>query len=183
MSLDSENPGRFIRHAGGWFLAPTAIVTGDVRIGRDVSFWYGTVVRGDVAPITIGEGTNVQDNAIMHCDAGIPNVIGSHVTIGHAALVHGASVGDGSLIGMSATLLGQSEIGVECLVAAGAVVPPRMKVPDRTLVAGVPARMVRELTDDDLAYLRRLPPHYVRLANRSVDDPFPFGGRALREGA
>ena len=177
----SHNPARFTRHPGGWFLAPTAIVTGEVYIGRDVSFWYGTVVRGDVAPITIGGGTNVQDNATIHCDSGIPNHVGQRVTIGHAAVVHGARVGDGSLIGMSATLLMESEIGVECLVAAGAVVPPRMRVPDRTLVAGVPAKVIRDVTDRDLAYMRHLPPHYVRMATRSADDPWPFGGLPLEE--
>lgn len=154
----------------GWYVASTAVVCGDVRIGRDVSFWFGSVVRGDVAPITVGPGTNVQDNAVIHCDKGIPNVIGRNVTIGHAAVVHGAEVGDGSLIGMAATLLGQSVIGRECLVAAGAVVPPRMVVPDRTLVAGVPARIVREVSETDLAYLRRLPPHYVKLARQYAEN-------------
>ena len=158
---------------GGWFIADTARVLGDVRVGRGVSFWFGSVARGDVAPITVGDGTNVQDNAVIHCDAGVPNEIGEHVTIGHAAVVHGASVGDWSLIGMSATLLGKSAIGRECLVAAGAVVPPGMNVPNRTLVAGVPARIVRELNDADLAYLRRLPPHYTQLAARYAAGDVP----------
>jgi carbonic anhydrase/acetyltransferase-like protein (isoleucine patch superfamily) len=173
-------PG-FRHHPGGWYLAPTAVVTADVRLGRDASVWYGAVVRGDVAPVTIGPGTNVQDNAVIHCDAGVPNDIGAAVTIGHGAVVHGRRVGEGSLVGMGAVLLGGSEIGEECLVAAGAVVPPRMVVPARTLVAGVPARVVRPVSEADLAYLRRLPPHYVRLAARYAAGEFPEGGRALEE--
>ncbi len=169
------------RHSGGWFVASTAHVSGDVRIGRDVSLWFGVSIRGDVAAVTIGVGTNVQDNAVIHCDAGVANDIGTGVTIGHAAIVHGRRVGDGSLIGMGATLLGGSEIGRECLVAAGAVVPPNMIVPERTLVAGVPAKVVREVTARDLAYLQKLPPHYERLAAEHVEGKHCAGGRPLED--
>jgi carbonic anhydrase/acetyltransferase-like protein (isoleucine patch superfamily) len=169
------------RDGRGWFVATNAHVSGDVAIGRDVSLWFGVSVRGDVAAVTIGRGTNVQDNAVIHCDAGVPNEIGEHVTIGHGAVVHGRRVGDGSLVGMGATLLGGSEIGRRCLVAAGAVVPPGMVVPDETLVAGVPAKVVRPVREKDLAYMAKLPPHYVRLAGEHVDGRYATGGRPLEE--
>src|SRR5688500_4135503 len=137
---------RFQKTPGGWYVADSAVVTADVRIGVDVSIWFGTVIRGDVAPVTIGARTNLQDLVLIHCDGGFPNHIGADVTIGHGAIVHGVRVGDRSLVGMGAILLGQSVVGTESLVAAGSVVPPRMVVPDRTMVAGVPARIVRELT-------------------------------------
>lgn len=174
-------PPRFHQTAGGWYVADTAVITAAVRIGREASFWFGSVVRGDVAPVTVGARTNVQDAVIIHCDSGIPNAIGADVTIGHAAVVHGTRVGDGSLIGMAAVLLGESVVGRECLVAAGALVPPRMVVPDRTLVAGVPAKIVREVTEQDLAYMRRLPRHYIRLAQRYAEGALEQGGRPLEE--
>ncbi len=170
---------RFRKTPGGWYVADTAVVTADVRIGEDVSIWFGTVIRGDVAPITIGPRTNVQDQAMIHCDSGFPNEIGSDVTIGHGAIVHGVSVGDGALIGMGARLLGESRVGAGALVAAGCVVPPRMVVPKRTLVAGVPAKVVRELTEQDMDYMRRLPPHYVRLARSYAEGAIEQGGRPL----
>ncbi len=178
---EGESPMQ--EYHGGYFLADSASVIGDVRLGRDASVWFAATVRGDVAPVTIGRETNVQDGAIVHCDKGIPNDIGHGVTIGHAALVHGRRVGDGALIGMGATLLGESEIGEEALVAAGAVVPPRMIVPPRTVVAGVPAKVVREVSEKDLAYLRRLPPQYARMARQYADGEWDLmiGGRPLEE--
>lgn len=171
----------FHKHPGGWYVAHNATITADVAIGTDASFWFGSVVRGDVAPVRIGAMTNVQDGAVIHCDAGIPNEVGEGVTIGHAAVVHGRRVGDGALIGMGATLLGRTVIGEEALVAAGAVVPPGMEVASRTLVAGVPAKFVRELTEPDLAYLRRLPPHYVKLAQRYAAGEQDVGGYPLTD--
>jgi carbonic anhydrase/acetyltransferase-like protein (isoleucine patch superfamily) len=163
----------FTKSAAGFFLAHNATVVGDVTVGELSSFWFNTVVRGDVAPVRIGNRVNVQDGAVIHCDSGIPNEIGDDVTIGHAAVVHGMSVGRGSLIGMSATLLGRTRIGSECLVAAGAVVPPGLVVPDRMLVMGVPARIVRPVNDEELGYMRWLSEHYVRLAERHVAGEFP----------
>lgn len=162
-------------------IADTARVLGEVTLGWDVSIWYGVSIRGDVAPVTIGEGTNVQDNAVIHCDHGKPNVIGSHVTIGHSAIVHGLEVGDGSLIGMHATVLGRTRIGKRCLVAAGAVVPPGMEVPDDSVVMGVPGRIVRETSDEEKKYIAFLWEHYVRLSKLHADNPDdprvrPWGG-------
>src|ERR1700733_1835855 len=107
----------FTRTAGRYFLAHNATVVGDVTIGEDASFWFNAVVRGDVAPVTIGRRVNVQDGTVIHCDTGVPNVIEDDVTIGHRAIVHGAFVGRGSLIGMGSVVLSRTRIGSECLIA------------------------------------------------------------------
>lgn len=160
-----------IQETDSRFIADTARVIGDVRLGRHANIWYGAVVRGDVAPVVIGERTNVQDNAVIHCDHLYANVIGSDVVIGHGAVVHGESVGDGSLIGMGAVVLGHTKIGRGCLVAAGAVVPPGLVVPDGMVVMGVPGKIIRETNDEDRAYLAKLPGHYVRLARQHAEQP------------
>jgi carbonic anhydrase/acetyltransferase-like protein (isoleucine patch superfamily) len=149
-----------------YFKARSAIITGDVAIGELCSFWFNAVVRGDVAPITIGRRTNVQDGAVIHCDTGVPNVIGEEVVIGHGAIVHGAKVGDRCLIGMGATLLSQTRLGNECFVAAGAVVPPGLEVPDGMMVMGVPGKIVRPVKEKELDYMRWLVPHYIELAQK-----------------
>ena len=156
----------------GVYSAPNAVIVGDVTIGADSSVWFNAVIRGDVAPIVIGKRVNVQDGVVIHCDTGIPNTIGDDVTIGHGAIVHGTSVGDGTLIGMSATLLGRTQIGKECLIAAGAVVPPGLVVPDRMCVMGVPGRIVRPVTEEELEYMRWLAPHYVELAQQYAEGKF-----------
>lgn len=160
-----------IRLVSGVYLADTARVLGDVHLGHNVTVWYGAAIRGDVARVTIGEGTNVQDNAVIHCDTDVPNTIGSMVTIGHGAIVHGVSVGDGSLIGMGARLLGRTKIGRNCLVAAGAVVPPGLEVPDGMVVMGVPGRIVRETNDEEKRYMAWLAPHYIELAQLHASQP------------
>lgn len=151
---------------GDVYLADTARVTGTVVLGAGGSIWYGAAVRGDVADITIGAGTNVQDNATVHCDSGKPNVIGRNVSIGHNAVVHGRRVGDGTLIGMGAVVMGETVIGAGCLIAAGALVPPGLEVPDGHVVMGVPGRVMRPVSDDERAYLKWLAPHYAELAQR-----------------
>lgn len=156
----------------GSYRAHNATVVGDVVAGLQASFWFNAVVRGDVAPVRIGRRTNVQDNATVHCDSGVANEIGDDVVIGHGAIVHGRRVGDGSLIGMGATVLGQSEIGRECLIAAGAVVPPGLVVPDRMVVMGVPGKIVRPVKPGELEYMRWLRRHYVELAERYVRGEF-----------
>ncbi|MCC6579473.1 MAG: gamma carbonic anhydrase family protein [Phycisphaeraceae bacterium] len=153
------------------YLADTARVLGEVRLGDDVSVWYGAVIRGDVAAIDVGASTNIQDNAVLHCDHGKPLTIGSHVTIGHGAVVHGLRVGDGSLIGMSATLLGGTVVGCHCLIAAGAVLAPGMEIPDGMVAMGVPAKIVRPITDEERRYMDHLPGHYVRLAQLHAQHP------------
>lgn len=162
---DPANPDAVAR------IADTARITGEVSLGPNVSVWYGAAIRGDVAPITIGADSNVQDNATVHCDSGVPNVIGSRVVIGHNAIVHGKAVGSNTLIGMGATVLGGTVIGEGCLIAAGALVPPGLEVPDGMVVMGVPGKVVRPLNDKEKEYLRWLPEHYVELARGYANQP------------
>lgn len=162
----------FRRTSGGAFVAHNATVIGDVTVGADASFWFNAVVRGDVAPISIGRRVNVQDGSVIHCDTGIANVIEEDVTIGHSAVVHGAFVGAGTLIGIGAVVLGRTRIGRECLIAAGAVVPPGLQVPDRMVVMGVPGKIVRPVKEEELKYMRWLTPHYVTLAQKHASGEF-----------
>ena len=145
------------------FIAETAAVVGDVTVEADASVWFGAVVRGDNEPIVIGAGSNIQDNATLHCDPGCPLRIGRNVTVGHNAVVHCASVGDNSLIGMGARLLTGAVIGKNCVIGAGAVVREQEAVPDGTLMVGVPARAVRQLSPGQAAALEQ-ESHYVALA-------------------
>ncbi len=147
---------------GGAFVAQGAVVTGDVTLAEDVGVWFGCVLRGDDAPLTIGRRTNVQDGTIVHADIGVPNVIGEEVTVGHRCVLHGARVGNRCLIGMGAVLLGGSVIGDEALIAAGAVVKEGFEVPPRSLVAGVPGRVLRELTDEEVAGFAESAADYAR---------------------
>jgi carbonic anhydrase/acetyltransferase-like protein (isoleucine patch superfamily) len=162
----------FRRTSGNSFVAPTAVLTGDVTIGELCSFWFGAVVRGDVAPIRLGRRVNVQDNAVIHCDSHVENVIEDDVTIGHGAIVHGAHVGEGSLIGMGAVVLGRSKIGKGCLIAAGAVVSPGLEVPDGHVVMGVPGKVARPIREEEAKYMRWLTTHYVELAEKYVTQGF-----------
>ncbi len=136
------------------WVAPGATVIGAVVIGPGASIWYGVVVRADRERITIGAGSNIQDNAVLHADPGSPVVIGAEVTVGHAAVVHGCTVQDGSLVGMHATVLNGAVIGAGSLVAANALVTEGTVVPPRSLVAGVPAQVRRELTVEQSERLR-----------------------------
>ena len=156
--------GVFPRLAEGVYLARGAVVIGDVEIGADASVWFNAVIRGDVAPIRIGKGSNVQDGAVLHVDRGTPCLVGDDVTIGHAAVVHGTTVGDGVTIGMGATVLSRSTIGEEAIVAAGALVPEDAIVAAGALVMGVPAREKRLLTEAERASSRENARRYVRNA-------------------
>jgi carbonic anhydrase/acetyltransferase-like protein (isoleucine patch superfamily) len=156
----------FTKTTGNYFIANNASVVGDVTVGEQASFWFNAVVRGDVAPVTIGRRVNVQDGVVIHCDTDVPNVIEDDVTIGHRAVVHGVHVGQGTLIGMGAVVLSRTKIGRECLIGAGTVVPPGLEVPDRMLVVGVPGRVVRPVGEKDLEYMRWLTGHYIELAER-----------------
>lgn len=143
------------------FVAPGAVVVGDVTVGAAASIWYGCVVRGDIEPIAIGARSNVQDGTVVHVDHGAPAVIGADVTIGHRAVIHGAVLEDGCLVGMGAVVLSRARIGAGAVVAAGAVVREGFVVPPRTLAAGVPAKIVRELDDETAARVRRGAESYV----------------------
>lgn len=142
--------GLFRALEGGAYAATNAVLTGELVLGADVGIWFGCVLRGDDAPLTIGARTNVQDLTMIHADTGVPNVIGENVTIGHRCVLHGARVEDGCLIGMGAILLAGSVIGSESLIAAGAVVREKFVVPPRSLVAGVPAKILRTLEPDEV---------------------------------
>jgi carbonic anhydrase/acetyltransferase-like protein (isoleucine patch superfamily) len=163
---------RFTRIDPGFFVAPNCTIVADVTIGPDSSVWFGAVIRGDVAPVIIGRQVNVQDNAVVHCDSGVTNIIEDNVTIGHGAIVHGKHVGAGSLIGMGATVLSRTVIGRECLVAAGAVVPPDLVVPDGMVVMGVPGKVVRPIKPEELDYMRWLTNHYLELAQQYAQGKF-----------
>ncbi|HET8699698.1 MAG TPA: gamma carbonic anhydrase family protein [Gammaproteobacteria bacterium] len=148
------------------FVAPSAAVIGRVWLGRDASVWFGTVIRGDGNDIRIGDRSNVQDNAVVHVDSDAPVSIGNSVTIGHAAVVHGCTVGDFSLIGINATILSHAVIGKYCLVGAGALITERKQFPDRSLIIGAPARRLRELTDAEVQMLEHSAEHYVQQGRR-----------------
>ncbi len=146
------------------FIAEGAMVIGDVTIGVGSSVWYNTVIRGDIASVTIGRNCNIQDNCTLHLDSDAPLVIGDGVSVGHNAVVHGCTVGDGALIAIHSTILSHAEIGDHSLVGAGAVVPEGKVIPSRRLAVGVPAKVVRELTDEDLTGMAQTAEHYVDLA-------------------
>ena len=157
------------RRDGDIFLASTAIVTGDVRLSPGVNVWFGAVVRGDVAPIILDENVNLQDGVIVHCDYGVPNVIEPCVVAGHAAVLHGRQVGSGTLVGIGARLLAGSVVGEECVIAAGAVVPPNVVVPPRSLVVGLPGKVVRPVSAQEVEKTRAICAHYRELARRYAD--------------
>ena len=148
------------------FIAKDAVVTGKVRIGRDVSIWFGASIRGDNEPIEIGAGSNVQEHTIMHTDPGFPLTIGQGCTIGHRALLHGCIIGDNALIGMGAILLNGAKIGENSLVGAGSLVSEGKSFPAGSLIVGVPAKLVRELDEAAIAALKASASHYVNNARR-----------------
>jgi carbonic anhydrase/acetyltransferase-like protein (isoleucine patch superfamily) len=158
-SLDGKQPV-LVDAASSW-VAPTADVIGDVIIGAGCGIWFGAVLRGDTEPITIGDNTNVQENCVVHTDPGCPVNVGRGCTIGHKALLHGCTIGDNTLVGMGAIILNHAVIGANCLVGAGALVTERKQFPDGSLIVGVPAKVVRALSDDEIAGLRRSAEHYV----------------------
>lgn len=148
------------------FVADSASVIGKVAIKAQSSVWFGATLRGDNEPITIGEGSNVQEAAVLHTDPGSPLTVGDNVTIGHQAMLHGCTVGDGSLIGIQAVVLNDAVIGKNCLIGACALVISGMKIPDRSMVLGSPAKIIRELTDDEIAGMHRGIASYVPRASR-----------------
>ena len=148
------------------FIAPGAIVLGDVTLGRDASIWYNCVVRGDMAPITIGDETNIQDLSMMHVDEGVPCTVGRRVGVGHRVILHGCTVEDECLIGMGSVLLNRVHIGTGSVVGAGAVLPEGMIVPPHSLVLGVPARVVKPVDDALRVRIRGTWEHYVTQAKR-----------------
>lgn len=145
------------------FLAPMAAVIGDVTIGAGSSVWFGAVVRGDFQPITIGQNTNIQDNATIHVMRDVPVHIGNNVLIGHNAVVHCSRVGDNTLIGMGSIVMGYSEIGENVVIGAGTFLPQHKKIPSNSLVFGNPAQIVRALRDDEIEALQEVAENYANL--------------------
>ena len=148
------------------WVADSAQVMGDVVLGSEASLWFGVVARGDTAAIRIGARTNIQDLTVLHADYGMPLTIGSGVTVGHKAMLHGCSVGDDSLIGIGAVVLNGAKIGKGCLVGAGALVTEGKEFPDGSMILGSPAKVVRSLTPEQLQGLRQSADHYVANAQR-----------------
>jgi carbonic anhydrase/acetyltransferase-like protein (isoleucine patch superfamily) len=154
------------------FIAANATVIGDVTIGADSSVWYAAVIRADVEKIIIGERTNIQDGAILHADFDEPTIIGNDVTLGHGAIVHGATVGDCSLIGMRATVLNRAKIGRFCVIGANALITEGMEIPDYSMVLGVPAKIVKTLPEGIAQILKASADHYVEMAKKHQSGEF-----------
>ncbi len=148
------------------FVAPTAVLIGQVSLGADASAFYGVVVRADTNTISVGAGTNLQDNVVLHADPGFPTHVGNGVSVGHGAIIHGCTVEDDCLIGMSATIMNGAVIGAGSLVAGGAVVLEGAIIPPGSLVAGVPAKVRRELGAEELEHIRENASNYVALARK-----------------
>jgi carbonic anhydrase/acetyltransferase-like protein (isoleucine patch superfamily) len=148
------------------YVAPNATVVGRVVLASEVSVWFNAVIRGDNDVIAIGERTNIQDGAVLHTDEDIPLRIGPSVSVGHMAMLHGCTIGEGSLIGIKAIVLNHAEIGRDCLIGANALVTEGKRIPDRSLVIGSPGRVVRLLSDEEVANNRWIADHYVERAQR-----------------
>jgi len=146
------------------YVFDTAVVIGDVRMAERSSIWPGAIARGDNDPIIIGRGSNVQDGSVLHTDVGSPLIIGDEVTIGHQVMLHGCTIGDGSLIGMQAIVLDGARIGKNCLIGAGALISGGKEIPDGSLVMGRPGKIVRTLGEDEIAMIRRGNKHYQERA-------------------
>jgi carbonic anhydrase/acetyltransferase-like protein (isoleucine patch superfamily) len=142
------------------YVAPSAQLIGSVRLGREASVWFNVVIRGDCDWIEVGAGSNVQDGTVIHTDIGVPTRIGAGVTIGHMAFLHSCTIGDGSMIANGAMVLDRVQVGRQCLIGAGALLPPDKVIPDGSVVMGAPGKVVREVTERDLAMLARAAENY-----------------------
>lgn len=144
-----------------YWIAPTASVIGKVTLHAGVSIWFGAVVRGDNDPIVIGEGSNIQENSVLHTDEGISLIIGKNVTVGHLAMLHGCEIGDGSLIGIGAVVLNNAKIGKNCIIGAKALITEGTVIPDNSLVVGAPGKVIKEINDAQRAGLMKSATGYV----------------------
>ncbi len=151
--------------ASAW-VADSAQVIGQVTLGEEASIWFGTVVRGDTDSITIGAGSNIQDACVLHADAGQPLLVGQRVTVGHQVTLHGCTIGDESLVGIGAVVLNGARIGKNCLVGAGSLVTEGKEFPDGSMIMGSPAKVVRQLSPEQIDGLRRSAQHYIDNARR-----------------
>ena len=151
------------------FVAESAFVIGDVEIGEGTSIWYGAVLRGDIEDINIGIFTNIQDNAIVHTETGVPTRIGDYTVVGHNAIIHGCTVGNNSLIGMGSTILNRAVIGNNCIIGAGTLITEDKVIPDNSMVLGVPGKIVRQVTEDEIAAIRINAMRYNELWKKHID--------------
>ncbi len=151
---------------GFFWVAPTAVIIGKVRLAEDVGIWFGTVLRGDNELIDIGKGTNVQENCVFHTDMGYPLTVGAGCTIGHKAMLHGCTIGENSLVGMGATVLNGAVIGNNCLIGAGALVSEGKVIPDNSMVVGMPGKVLRQVDEDTAQILRASSADYLENARR-----------------
>jgi len=161
--------GKTPRVSPGAFVADNATLIGDVTVGQDSSVWYGAVIRGDCSAITVGRGTSIQDNAVLHTEVDRPLTIGDNVTVGHGAIIHCASVGSNTLVGMGSILLNGAVIGDHCVIGAGAVVKENAVVPAGSLMVGVPAKCVRQLEPGEIAQLDETSP-YVAISRAYLEE-------------
>jgi len=155
-----------------YYIAPGVVVTGDVVFSPGVNLWYGTVIRGDLARVTLGPRANLQDGCIVHTDTDCPLSIEEGVVVGHRAVLHGVRIGRDTLVGMGALLLSGCDVGEECLIAAGSLVTEGRRIPPRSVVMGVPGRVVREITADELRQTRSVSAHYLEMAQRYAAGAF-----------
>lgn len=153
-----------------YWIAPNAVVIGDVRLKRNASIWWGCVVRGDSETITIGENVNVQDGSVLHADPGYPLTLEKNVSVGHMVMLHGCTVGEGSLIGIGAVILNGTKIGRNCLIGANTLLAENKEIPDGSMVLGSPGKVVRQLTEEQQANLKRIADHYVENHRRYKRD-------------
>jgi carbonic anhydrase/acetyltransferase-like protein (isoleucine patch superfamily) len=155
---------------GNNFIAPNAVVIGDVVLGRNTSIWWNVVIRGDNDRITLGENVNIQDGSVLHTDEDVPLMLDNNVSVGHMAMLHGCTVKEGSLIGIKAVVLNRAVIGRDCLIGANSLIPEGKVIPDRSLVVGSPGRVVRTLSDDEVKMVRGISQHYVDNSARYFRD-------------
>lgn len=170
---------RIPRFGEGSWIAHNATVIGTVQAGRNVNIWYNVVVRGDNDPIVIGDNTNIQDGAVLHNDVGVPLTIGADVTVGHMVMLHGCSIGSGCLIGINAVILNNAVVGKECIIGANALIPEGKVIPERSLVVGSPGRVIRTLTEVEVAAIRTNARHYVENAQRYDAQLRPLASAAV----
>ena len=152
-------------HETAW-VADSAQVLGNVRLAEDSSIWFGVVIRGDMDAISVGRGTNIQDNSVLHADHGVPLTIGDNVSVGHQVMLHGCTIGDGSLIGIQAVILNGAKIGKNCLVGAGSLITEGKEFADNSMIFGSPAKAVRQLSAEQIEGLKMISDHYIENARR-----------------
>jgi carbonic anhydrase/acetyltransferase-like protein (isoleucine patch superfamily) len=160
---------------GDYYVAPNAAVVGSVVFGVNASVWFNVSIRGDNDVITLGDNVNIQDNSVLHTDSGVPLVLERNVSVGHLVMLHGCTVRENSLIGIGAIVLNRAEIGRDCLVGAGSLIPEGKKIPDGSLVLGVPGRVVRSLTPEEIRMNTWIAEHYVERAARYREGLKPVG--------